>query len=260
MVLTFIIYFTGVYFDGAHNQKGAAGLYIIVHKNAEVKDNEQATYKRDEEEESPIPSTLITNLLNIDEETGEYDNSLHFNVLCSKSGSMQQNIIPAWGRHFLSVSCLPLLIRNFSRTRIRICSIILSNVIIFASHYEQALPERKDIMKEQVILFLDQHLLRDSYPFFKMMWENNVFIVILPSKTSMWTQPNDCGINASKKANESKAMTAFRWANPTDVPSKGDFMAFLKMCWRDHIDTEHMEMITMGSNDVASRGFERTGI
>lgn len=215
----------GVYFDGAHNQKGAAGLYIIVHKNAEVKDNEQATYKRDEEEESPIPSTLITNLLNIDEETGEYDNSLHFNVLCSKSGSMQQNIIPAWGRHFLS-----------------------------------ALPERKDIMKEQVILFLDQHLLRDSYPFFKMMWENNVFIVILPSKTSMWTQPNDCGINASKKANESKAMTAFRWANPTDVPSKGDFMAFLKMCWRDHIDTEHMEMITMGSNDVASRGFERTGI
>ena len=53
---------------------------------------------------------------------------------------------------------------------------------------------------EPVFLFLDGHASRWSLAGLAKLRANNVFVICVPSHTTVWSQPNDNGINAAMKA------------------------------------------------------------
>jgi hypothetical protein len=73
-------------------------------------------------------------------------------------------------------------------------SMTQSTMLPYAKHFVKHLPSnrRKD---EPVILFLDGHSSRWDVSALNFFFENDVFPFLLPSHTSIWSQPNDCGPN-----------------------------------------------------------------
>jgi hypothetical protein len=73
-------------------------------------------------------------------------------------------------------------------------SMTQSAMLPYAKHFVNHVPRnrRKD---EPIILFLDGHSSRWDTPTLKYFFQNNVFPFLLPSHTSIWSQPNDCGPN-----------------------------------------------------------------
>lgn len=52
---------------------------------------------------------------------------------------------------------------------------------------------------EPVFLFLDGHASRWTLAGFAKLRKNNVYVICVPSHTTIWSQPNDNGINAAMK-------------------------------------------------------------
>ena len=65
----------------------------------------------------------------------------------------------------------------------------------FAQHFVDSLPNDQGRGKKPVILFLDGHVSRWSIAALRHLQYNNVYCFFLPSHTSIWSQPNDCGVN-----------------------------------------------------------------
>lgn len=65
----------------------------------------------------------------------------------------------------------------------------------YAVHFVRHLPESQGKGGEPVILFLDGHGSRWNVAALRYLMANNVFPFFLPSHTSVWSQPNDSGVN-----------------------------------------------------------------
>ena len=65
----------------------------------------------------------------------------------------------------------------------------------WSHHFVVNLPDTQGKGKEPVFLTLDGHVSRSNLTAMRYLRENNVFVFFLPSHTSIWSQPNDCGVN-----------------------------------------------------------------
>ena len=65
----------------------------------------------------------------------------------------------------------------------------------FAVHFIEHLPPDQGMNKSPVILLIDGHNSRWTVAALEHLRNNNVWIFVLPSHTSILTQPNDCGVN-----------------------------------------------------------------
>ena len=50
-----------------------------------------------------------------------------------------------------------------------------------------------------MLLFFDGHASRWSVEALQKLRDNNVFVLCVPSHSTVWSQPNDCGPNAAFK-------------------------------------------------------------
>ena len=92
-------------------------------------------------------------------------NETGIGVEVSASGSMLRSIFPKWCAHFI-----------------------------------KHLPVDQGKGKMPVFLFVDGHTSRWSYEGLTLLKENNVYVICLPSHSTIFSQPNDAGVNASFKA------------------------------------------------------------
>ena len=80
----------------------------------------------------------------------------------------------------------------------------------FVKHFIRNLPASQGKGKEPVFLFLDGHTSRWSYQGLSELKENNVHVISLPSHTSIFSPPNDAGVNASFKHFYADAVAKWR--------------------------------------------------
>jgi hypothetical protein len=123
----------------------------------------------------------------------------------------------------------------------------------FCTHFVEALP--KD--HEPAILFLDGHASRWNTQALKYLNDNNVFVFFFASHTSIWAQPNDCGLNkrvhwaieqACKRFRRSGKKTTYQYFN--EIFSDG---------WRIFLKTEADDLLETFTNN-ATRAYWKTGV
>ena len=123
----------------------------------------------------------------------------------------------------------------------------------FCEHFVGSLPEEHD----PVVLFLDGHASRWNTQALKYLDDHNVFVFFFASHTSIWAQPNDCGLNkrvhnsiekSNKKHRRTGSPTTCEYYNR--VFSDG---------WRYFLEAEADDLLETFSNN-ATRACWKTGV
>ena len=123
----------------------------------------------------------------------------------------------------------------------------------FCEHFVGSLPEEH----EPVILFLDGHASRWNTQALKYLNDNDVFVFFFASHTSIWAQPNDCGLNkrvhwaieqANKKVRRSGETTTYEYYNRIFADG-----------WRIFLKAEADDLLETFSNN-ATRAYWKTGV
>jgi len=110
---------------------------------------------------------------------------------------------------------------------------------------------------EPLTLFLDGHASRWSISALRLLLNNNVFPFFLPSHTSIWSQPNDCGVNIRlHRAIELAVKQLRRWETEANLSY---FNHILRTGWDIFIRWEQKDMAAIHVNNATTAYF-RTGI
>ena len=80
----------------------------------------------------------------------------------------------------------------------------------FCKHFVDNLPHGQGKGGEPVLLIFDGHASRWNYKGLLYLLQNNVFCLCLPGHTSIWSQPNDGGCNASFKTVLGRGISKWR--------------------------------------------------
>lgn len=91
----------------------------------------------------------------------------------------------------------------------------------YCIHFVKNIPTNQGRNGEPVILFLDGHSSRWDVSSLFYLLQNNVFPFFLPSHTSVWTQPNDNGVNLRwvKSMERAISSSGMRWNGASPTPS-----------------------------------------
>ena len=120
-------------------------------------------------------------------------------------------------------------------------------------HFVKHLPEedKEDgINTKPHILILDGHMSRWNREALKLLMENNVFPFFLPSHTSVWTQPNNCGTNKRFHVCVERAIKDMRRSS-----SKYDVTFFnivIRTAWEMFMDMENKDLVACRANSTTS--------
>jgi hypothetical protein len=123
----------------------------------------------------------------------------------------------------------------------------------YCRHFVASLPEDH----EPVTLFLDGHASRWNKQALKYLYDNNVFVFFFASHTSIWAQPNDCGLNKRVHWAIEEACKHFRRSGR--VPNCEYFNEVLCKGWRIFLKKEADDLLECFDNN-ATRAFARTGV
>jgi hypothetical protein len=127
----------------------------------------------------------------------------------------------------------------------------------YAKHFVKNLPiNRKN--DEPVILFLDGHSSRWDIPTLDYFFKNNVFPFLLPSHTSIWLQPNDCGPNKRLHSCLGEAAQGSRSGNVGKRFEAKDWNKIFRQGWELFLTREQNDWKHQGSN-TASFAYVKTG-
>jgi hypothetical protein len=153
--------FIGKYCRSDHQLEGAPGPMIIHASGTRNKDEDcnAATSLDDEFQFNPKYLDGLADL-DADPEKPHLHNPMNFDVRCTPNGSMDKQRFLDWCHHFVT-----------------------------------NLPSTQGKGKEPVFLLLDGHVSRSNLAAMRYLKANNVFAFFLPSHTSIWSQPNDNGVN-----------------------------------------------------------------
>lgn len=135
-----------------------------------------------------------------------------------------------------------------------------STMFPYAKHFVDHLPsDRKP--DEAVILFLDGHSSRWDVPSLEFFFKNNVFPYFLPSHTSIWSQPNDCGPNKRLHSCISNAVRKYRpkLVGEGKKYEPKDWNLCFRHAWATYLERERNGLLKDGSNS-AKFAFAKTGI
>jgi hypothetical protein len=138
-------------------------------------------------------------------------------------------------------------------------SMTQSAMLPFAKHFVNHLPKNRR-QDEPIILFLDGHSSRWDVPTLNYFFKNNVFPFLLPSHTSIWSQPNDCGPNKRLHECLGEATKAMRSTFTED--QKFDITTWnmvFRQGWDLFLTRERNDWRRQGSN-TSSFAYVKTGI
>ena len=111
-----------------------------------------------------------------------------------------------------------------------------------------------------MVLFLDGHASRWNPTALEYLKDNDVEVFCLPSHTSIWTQPNDLGVNKSLKAFLKRAASKYlrkSWTK-SGLP-RDEYNKVFTAGWEGFLKKERKELSKKYHN-VAVRAFEKAGI
>lgn len=185
------------------------------------------------EDDSPykVPSGHLTGLVLMGrcatiEEAYKKNNDLGFLVLSTPNGSMKQDTM------------LP-----------------------FAKHFVANLSKHRDPL-EGIILLMDGHSSRWDLPALQYFYKYNVFPFFLPSHTSIWSQPNDNGPN--KRLHTMIEAAAVKQRRSHSIGDKRAFkpldwnFVFVE-AWHEYLKAERADYCVTHAN-TATNAFLKTGI
>jgi len=160
-------------------------------------------------------------------------NAENIDVRVSTNGSMTRALFPKWCEHF---------VRN--------------------------LPPGQGKGGLPVFLFFDGHASRWSYLGLNYLEMNNVIAICVPSHSTIWSQPNDAGLNSAFKTHFAKCCRTWRGgdqgelgckAHLHNVMDRGDFNGIFVRAQRSFREEQQLLLQTTGKNAIRS-GFVNTGI
>jgi hypothetical protein len=124
----------------------------------------------------------------------------------------------------------------------------------YCVHFVSSLPEDEH---EPVILFLDGHASRWNTQALKYLFDHNVFVFFFASHTSIWAQPNDCGLNKRFHWAIEQACKLYRRSGRTT--SCEYFNSIFCLGLRIFFKAEADDLLECFDNNT-TRAFERTGV
>jgi len=123
----------------------------------------------------------------------------------------------------------------------------------FAQHFVSSLPADHG----SVILFLDGHASRWSVPVLHYLMKNKVFPFILASHTSIWSQPNDGGVNKRfHRCIEESCSSMRREYEYVNIPY---FNKIFRRGWKNFLESERLDLQNSGMSN-ATNAFTRMGL
>ena len=125
--------------------------------------------------------------------------------------------------------------------------------LIFAQHMVDSLPKEHD----PIILLLDGHGSRWSVQGLKLLITNNIFPFFIASHTSIWAQPNDCGLNR-RFHNCIEHYTKLQ-RRTISLPNVEYFNGIFSCAWRRILDLERIDLHATGKN-TTTNAYEKTGM
>jgi len=123
----------------------------------------------------------------------------------------------------------------------------------YAKHFVLSLPAEHG----PVILFLDGHGSRWSVPALRYLMRNKVFPFFLASHTSIWSQPNDGGVN--KRFHRAIEESCSEVRRGYDTAPIGYFNQNFKRGWHNFLSAERLDLENTGINN-ATNAFQCTGL
>jgi len=121
----------------------------------------------------------------------------------------------------------------------------------FAQHFVSSLP----MDHGSVILFLDGHASRWSVPAICYLMKNQVFPFFLASHTSIWSQPNDGGVNKRFHRAIEQICSTSRRGDVSLTPAY--FNTNFKQGWQNFLKAEWLDLHNTNINN-ATNAFMRT--
>ena len=137
-------------------------------------------------------------------------------------------------------------------------SILKSNFFDYIIHFIKHLPPGQGPGGKTVFLIMDYHGSRANPAAADYARRHNVVILILPSKTSITSQPNDSSVNMVLATAISRNTKIANMCS-TDQMTLIEFLMVLKDTWQEHVQNEASLLLEMRYNK-ATRGFVKTGL
>ena len=137
-------------------------------------------------------------------------------------------------------------------------SILNSNFLDYIIHFIKHLLPGQRPDGRTVFLIMDYHGSRANPAAVEYVYHQNVIILILPSKTSITSQPYDPSVNMVLAIVISKNTKGANMCS-TDQMTLVEFLMVLKNTWQEHFQNEVLHLLAMKYNK-ATRGFVKTGL
>jgi len=129
----------------------------------------------------------------------------------------------------------------------------------FCKHFVAHLPKGYGVGGLPVILVFDGHTSRWSYSGLKYLLDHHVFCLCLPGHTSIWSQPNDGGPNASFTDALGDGIQLYRRTHRR-LPGSGKLLA-MRRCdfnhtfvnvWLSWRESQRQILVQTGGNSIVS--------
>ena len=130
-----------------------------------------------------------------------------------------------------------------------------SIIVCFVKH----LLDGQEKGDESLFLFLDCHSSRWDVSSLLYLMDNNVFPFFLPSHTSIWTQPNDNGVNLRWVKSLETAVSSLGMRNNGLSTTPQYFNIIIRHAWKIFLQNERNELLTCSQNNTTS-AYKKTGI
>lgn len=135
-----------------------------------------------------------------------------------------------------------------------------STMLPYAEHFIKFLPDDR-APDDPIILLLDGHSSRWDIPALKYLFENRVYAFYLPSHTSVWSQPNDCGPNKRLHECIARASREHRMQSVGTSEKYGpsNWNEIFCSAWSDFLGMERNDFKFIQSN-TATFAYLKTGL
>jgi len=152
---------------------------------------------------------------------------LRIGVAVTRQGSMVKELFPEWVRHFIKNNLLP----------------------------------GQGKGENPVILFVDGHSSRWSMLALLMLLDHNIWLICIPSHTSVWAQPNDAGPNGSFKGCLGRVVSRSTGGLQTAGVDRASFNRLLRAAYALWTREQAAQLRggAAGSNSVTS-GWRKVGL
>jgi len=134
----------------------------------------------------------------------------------------------------------------------------------YCDHFIRSINEQSNTMKigpgyRPIFLYLDGHGSRWTIEGLEKLMDNNIWAVILPSKTSIWSQPNDMGVNYKIHKYMNSAARSLRCKFGGPIGDVEFYNSVIKLGWEQYILDEKNELLATKENATTS-AFKKTGV